>query len=238
MRMHWKITYVSAALGLLLPLPTAAQHHGVNIPCPAIVTTGEAIARAAPDRAFVNAVAEARARDPDTAQREAAKAMAAVHATLKGLGLVPEAIRTLHYALNPQYDHIKGRQTLRGYEARHAIEIRVDDLSRVGTIIEATVDAGATSIAGVRFGLQHRDELEREALRQAVADARARIDAVAASAGVAVERIWSVEQQRLPHPPPVPMMSARAGAAEDVAPPIAPGPIEVHETVTLTACIR
>jgi len=235
--MDAKRTRAFAALGLLIALPAGAQEREADAPCPAIVTSGEAVVRAAPDRAFVDLVAEARAREPEAAQREAANAMASVQAKLKSIGVSTEAIRTLRYDLQPEYDQVRGRQTLRGYVARNAIEVRLDDLSRVGTVIDAAVDAGATSITGVRFALQQRDKFEREALRQAVADARARADAAANGAGVAVERVWTVEEQRL-HAPPLPMMTVRAEGAEDVPTPIAPGPVEIRATVILTACIR
>jgi len=233
--MDAKRTRAFAALGLLIALPAGAQEREADAPCPAIVTSGEAVVRAAPDRAFVDLVAEARAREPEAAQREAANAMASVQAKLKSIGVSTEAIRTLRYDLQPEYDHVQGRQTLRGYVVRNAIEVRVDDLSRVGPVIDAAVQAGATSVSGIRFALKQRDELERQALTQAVADGRARVRAAAARAGVAVERIWSIEEQRL-HTP-VPMMSVRAEGARDVPTPIAPGPVEIRATVTLTACI-
>jgi uncharacterized protein YggE len=129
-----------------------------------------------------------------------------VHAKLNALGVPPEAVRTLHYDLQPEYDHVRGRQTLCGFVARDAIEVRLDDLSQVGTVVDAAVDAGATSIPGGRFALKQRDELERDALEQAVVDARARVEAAASAASVVIERIWTVEEQRLRPGPPVPVM--------------------------------
>ena len=227
-----------AAVFVLVANTAGAQQAPVKAPCPAIVTSGEAVVRAAPDRAFVTIIAEARAREPEAAQQQSATAMASVHAKLQALDIPTDAVRTVRYDLQPQYDYIKGRQTLRGYVATNAIEVRIDDLSRVGAIMDAAVDAGATSLGGVRFTLKERDELEREALKQAVADARAGIDAVASAAGVNVERIWSVDEERMRHGPPVPMMSVRPEAAQDAPTPVAPGPIEVHARVMLTACIR
>jgi uncharacterized protein YggE len=172
--------------------------------------------RAAPDRAFVTITTEARAREPEAAQQQSATAMASVQAKVKALDVPTDGIRTVHYDLQPQYDYIEGRQTLRGYVATNAIAVRIDDLSRVGAIVDAAVHAGATSVAGVRFALKERDEVEREALKQAVADARAKVDAAASAAGVTVERIWSVTEGRVWRAPPVPMMRVRAEAAEDV----------------------
>lgn len=106
---------------------------------------------------------EARTREPQSAQRQSANAMTAVLAKLKALGVSAEAIRTTHYDLQPEYDYIEGRRTLRGYLARNAVEVRIDDLAQVGAIIDAAVAAGATSVTGVRFDLKNEHDLERRA---------------------------------------------------------------------------
>jgi hypothetical protein len=226
-----------ALLVLLSATPIAAQERTANVPCPAITTAGKAVVRAAPDRAFVTVTTETRAREPGLAQRQSASAMSSVQAKLKSVGVPADGIRTVHYDLQPEYDYVNGRQTLRGYVARNAVEVRIDDLTEVGAMIDAAVGAGASAVTGVRFALDKQEELEREALTQAVANARARASAAAAAAGVSIERIWSVID-RLDDRPPVPMMTVRAEAARDVPTPIAPGPIELHATVMLTACIR
>jgi uncharacterized protein YggE len=236
--MEYKKSRWIGALFVFLSGPSSAQEETASAPCPAIMTAGEAVVRAAPDRAFVTVTAEARAREPESAQQQSANTMTSAQANLKELGVRAEAIRTLRYDLQPEYDYVKGRQTLRGYVARNAIEVRIDDLSQVGAIIDAGVDAGATSVTAVRFALKDQDELEREALKEAVTDARARADTTASGAGVSIERIWSIEEHRLPHRRPVPVMSIRAEATQDATTPVWPGPIQLFATVRLTACIQ
>lgn len=227
-----------AALFVALSGSSNAQESTPDVPCPAITARGEAVVRAEPNRAFVTITTEGRGRKPEAAQQQSATAMTSVQAKMKTLNTPTDAIRTVRYDVQPRYDYVKGRQTLRGYLATNAIEVRIDDLSRVGAIIDAAVDAGATFVTGVRFALKERDEVERQALKQAVADARAGVNAAASAAGVEVERIWSVEEERMRHAPPVPMMSVRAEAAQDAQTPVVPGPIEVHAMVTVTSCIR
>jgi uncharacterized protein YggE len=205
-----------------------------------IVTTGQAEVKRAPDRAWVSINAESRSKDPKEAQRLNVAAMNAVMEKLKGMNLAPDAIRTTAYDLTPEFDYANGRQTLRGYVARNAIEVRVDDVTRVGDVLGAAVGSGATSVGGLRFGLKDRDAAEREALRLAVADARARADAAAAGAGVQIARIQRIEEQRMSGPePPRPMMRMAAESlAADAGPPITPGTVEIRAMVTLTAVIR
>jgi uncharacterized protein len=207
---------------------------------PVVVTMGEGIVNTVPDRAWVTISAESRAAGPREAQKLNAQAMAAVMQKIKALGLPDEAIRTRAYDLQPEFDYKDGRQNLRGYVARNSIEVRLDDIGRVGEVIDVAVSSGATNVSGVRFDLKDRDAVEREALRRAVADARARAEAAAAGAGMALGGVLRIDEQRGFTPPPAPMM-ARMGVAEmaaDAAPPISPGEYQVRVLVTLTAALK
>ena len=123
-----------------------------------VVTMGEGIVKRAPDRAWVTIAAESRAKTPAEVQKLNADAMSAVMQKLKGVGLPAEAIRTAAYELRPEFDYANNRQTLRGYVARNAVEVRVDDLPKLGEVLDVAVGAGATSVSGIRFDLKDRAE--------------------------------------------------------------------------------
>ena len=230
------------SLTVLLALPVApawAQTATSSSENPVIVTTGEAEIKRAPDRAWVAIRAESRAKDPKDAQRQNVDAMSAVMAKLKGMALGEDAIRTLSYELQPEFDYANGRQTLRGYVARNTIEVRLDDIAKVGDVLGATVGSGATSVGGLRFDLKNRESAEREALRLAVADARGRADAAAQGAGVKIDRIVRIEEIREPEIRPMPQMRTMAQeVAADASVPITPGTIEIRSHVRLTAAIK
>ena len=209
-------------------------------PQPAIVVSGEAVVQATPDRAFVTVSVESRDKNPGAAQKQTATAMDAVRKKLAQTGVKDDQIRTLAYDLQLEFDFDKGRQVPRGYVARDTIEVRLDDITLVGAVIDASVGAGATNIGGVRFDLKDRDTLEREALKKAVADGRARADAAAAGAGVTVASVLRIEEQRIFSPPPGPSPMMMRVAAAEAAPPtqIDAGQIEIRAHVTLTAALR
>jgi uncharacterized protein len=206
---------------------------------PVLVTSGDATLRVAPNRAFVHVGTEGRAPGARDAQRGEAEAMTAVRKQLRDAGLPDDAIRTLAYDLQQEFDYAGGKQTPRGFVARHTIEVRVDDVERLGDLLAKAVGSGAGQISGVRFDVKERDQLERQALKQAVEDARARADAAAAGAGATVAGIVRLEEQRVPEGPR-PMIAARGVAAEAMATPtpIAPGEIEIRATVTLTSSLK
>jgi uncharacterized protein len=227
---------VACVLGLAAPAPAQTTP-----PIPAIVTSGEAEVKRAPDRAWVAINAESRAKDPKAAQRANADAMAAVLNTLASGGISKDAIRTVAFDLQPEFDYANGRQTLRGYVARNSIEVRVDDVSRVGEVVAAAVGSGATSVGGLRFDLKDRISAEREALRLAVVDARTRADAAASGAGMTVDRVLKIEDHRATPQEPRPMMEMRmqmqaSAAAPDV--PVVAGTISIRAMVTLTVGVR
>jgi uncharacterized protein YggE len=227
------------ALVLAWSAPAGAQTPTTASEPPVVVAVGQGIVKRAPDQAWVTIAAESRAKTPGEAQKLNAEAMSAVMQKLKGVGLPADAIQTTAYELRPEFDYANNRQTLRGYVARNAIEVRVDDLPKLGQVLDVSVGAGATSVSGIRFDLKDRPGVEQIALQRAVADARAQADAAAQAAGMKVDRVLRIEVHREgPIPPPRPMMAMRAEMAASGEPPIAPGELEVKATVTMTAGIR
>jgi uncharacterized protein YggE len=226
---------------LLLTLaaaPALAQDR-LDPDVPTITTTGEAVLRRAPDRAFVVAAVESRARNPREAQEQNAKAMTAVQHRITSMGIPKDAVRTLGYNIQQEVDFVNGRRVPRGYVARNAVEVRVDALERLGDLLDAVVEAGATNVSGVRFDLRERGSAEREALRLAVVDARARAEAAAAGAGRSIDKVLRIEDTRADGPRPMafPMMANRE-AQSDAGTPVEPGEIEITAHATLTVSIR
>jgi uncharacterized protein YggE len=227
------------AVVTLAAVPAGAQTPPTQPEGPVVTTLGEASVKRTPDRAWVTVAAESRAKTPREAQAANSTAMSAVLAKLKASGLPPDAMRTIGYDLQPEFDYANNKQTLRGYVARNSVEVRVDDLAKLGELLEGVVGAGATNVSGVRFDVKDRDAAEREALNKAVADARARADAAASGAGLKVERVLRIQEQRaMPPPEPRMAMMREAMAVTSGAPPVVPGEIEIRASVTLTAAVR
>jgi uncharacterized protein YggE len=222
------------------PAPASAQTPSTSAAEPSVVvTTGQGVIKRAPDQAWVTIAAESRAKTPAEVQKLNADAMSAVLAKLKAVGLPAEAIQTSAYELRPEFDYANNRQTLRGYVARNALEVRVDDLPKLGQVLDVAVAAGATQVSGIRFDLKDRTGAAQTALQRAVADARAQAETAAQAAGLKVDRVVRLEVQREMISPPRPMMMAmRAEMAASAEPPVAPGELEVRAVVTLTTAVK
>jgi uncharacterized protein YggE len=234
---------IHRVIGLILcltPSAAIAQQQPPQPAEPVVVTVGEGIVQAVPDRAWITIAAESRAGNPREAQQRNSEAMTPVINKLKGAGVPADAIRTIGYDLQYEWDYVNNRRVGRGYVARNTIEVRVDNIDRVGQYLEIAVGSGATSLGGIRFDLKDRARLEREALRLAVADARAKAEAAAAGAGRSIERIIRVDESPVGMPVPMPRMAVREAlqASDAVVPPISAGQTEIRAQVTVTAVLK
>jgi uncharacterized protein len=230
--------HIIFALALAVGVATSvAAQQEPNPSVPTIVTTGEATIHRVPDQAFVSVSVETRAKLPRDAQKQNADAMSAVQQKLTEAGIAKDAIRTTGYSIQQEFDFSNGRRVPRDYFARNGIEIRLDGVERAGEILDLVVQAGATSVLGVRFDVKDRTMLERDVLMHAVEDARARADSLAAGAGRTVDRVIRIDDTRQPRVVPQPMMM-RAQAADSAPTPVEPGLIEIHAQVTLTVSIK
>ena len=187
----------SALLAVSLASPVLAQTPGpAGAPLqPSIVTHGQAIVTARPDRAYVTIAAESRSKNSAEAQKQNAAAMAAVLQKLEQAGVPKDAIRTIGYVLQPEFDYANGRQTFRNYLARNTVEVRLDDIDRVGLAIDAAATGGRDD--------DHRHQVRRAQprgarTRRAASGGGRRAGARrcgGAGAGATVDRIVRIEEE-------------------------------------------
>ena len=222
---------------LILSATTFAQTSAAEPP--AIVVSGEGIVKATPDQAWVRIGAESRSKNSKDAQQRNAELMTAVQQKLASLGIPKEAIKTVGLDLQLEFDYQNGKQTPRGYVARNTIEVRVDDLAKLGNVLDAVVGSGATTIHGLRFDAKARQAIEQEALKVAVGSAMTKADAIAAGAKRGVDRILRIEETFSGGDGPRPMMErAVMMKMADTPTPIEAGEIEIRAQVRLTVAIK
>ena len=206
-----------------------------------VVAAGEGLVKRAPDQAFVTVSAESRSRLPREAQQENARVATALRTRLAAFSLPEGAVRTLSVDMQPEFDWANGKQTLRGYLAANVIEVRLDDVAKVGEVVDAVIAAGATRVTNVRFTLKDMPAAQQEALKLASAAALGRARAMAEGVGRHVDRVLRLDEtgSDVSQPPrPLPMMRAMAADAAPPETPVTAGEVEVRVTVTLHAVLR
>jgi len=220
---------------ILVSAPAGAQ---TTADVPAVVVSGEGVVKATPDQAWVRIGVESRSKNSKEAQQQNADVMTAVQQKLASLGISKDAIKTVGIDLQLEFDYRDGKQTPRGYVARNTIEVRIDDLAKVGNVLDAVVGSGATTIHGLRFDVKARETIEREALTSAVGNAMAKANAIAAGAKRGVDRILRIEETFTGGGPQPMMERAMMMRAADAPTPVEAGEIEIRAQVRLTVAIK
>ena len=203
-----------------------------------IRVTGDARVTAKPDRVQIDVGVTTRAAlSQDAASQNARESEAVLAAVRKAAG--PTAVlRTISYALTPNYRYHpkEGEPTIEGYTALNVVQVQLDDLTRIGAVIDAATQSGANRVQGIQFTLRDQDTIRAQALREAATRARAEVDVLAAALGVKVLRILSVEESS-PRFAPVRVYGGAARAMNAEAAPQTPvesGTLEVTADVTLS----
>lgn len=202
-----------------------------------IVVTGDGVVKATPNQARITIGAESRSKTSKDAQQRNAEAMSAVQQKLLAFGIAKDAIKTTAIDLQLEFDFTDGKQTPRGYVARNTVEVRVDELPKLGDILDVVVGAGATTIHSLQFDVKERDQLVAAALQAAVKNALSKAQAIASGSGRTIDRVIRIEE--LGGNEPVPMMRQFAMATRaEASTPVAPGELEIRAQVRLTAAIK
>ncbi|RLE97274.1 MAG: hypothetical protein DRJ57_04640 [Thermoprotei archaeon] len=144
-----------------------------------------------------------------------------------------EQIETVSYYLRPlrKYDRDKG-EVLVGYECIHLVKVQLEELDRVGEVIDAAVAAGANQVVSISFALKP-DTMERlklEAIKAAVMDAEAKARTVAEAAGLVLGPPISITVSESWAKPMIPEVRV-VGFSTPVMPP---EELSVTATVTIT----
>jgi uncharacterized protein YggE len=171
----------------------------------------------------------------EAARGEAAATMDAILRAVDGAGVARADVRTAMLSVQPRYDYRDGRApVLTGYEIANVVEVSVRDLSALGDVIDATLTAGATSMDALSFRLADPRPAEREARRQAMAEARSRADVLAEAAGVTVQGVSDIVEGQPVRPPGPVAKAERMALAADPGTPVEAGTLEVAVTVSVT----
>lgn len=204
-------------------------------PVSSIRVSADAKVSAQPDRAQIDIGVNTRAAKSQDAAAQNARTVQAVLDALRQA--VPAAtLKTSSYSLNPNYDyHNGGEPTVTGYTAMNVVQVTLDELPKIGNVIDAATQAGANHVQGVQFTLRSEDAVRASALRTAALKARAEADTLADALGLKVVRVLAVEETAA-HVTPLfrPAMRAATLSSAPVSTPVEAGSLDVTADVTLT----
>lgn len=211
----------------------AAQDSKDKLP-PSIRTSGEAVVTAKPDRAQIDIGVVTQADTSQAAVAQNAQKLEATLARLRQLLKNTADIKTISYNVSPNYRYPKegGEPTITGYTAQNIVRVTLDDLTRIGNVIDTATQSGANRVQNLQFRLKDEATVQAQALRLAAIQARTKAQALASALGLQIRRVLSVVESGSPISPVLDVAYARVGEASQT--PIEPGTIEVRASVSFT----
>ncbi len=159
---------------------------------PTISVSGEGVVEVAPDRATISLGVVNRDKDAAKVQADNSRIANNIIKAVTSLGIDKKNIRTGNYSFHQFYRQDNNRRIADGYEANNTVTVIVDDLNLVGKIIDAALANGANNVDSLEFGVRNKNNLQNDAIRLAVRDARAKAEVVAAELGKKIVGVLSV----------------------------------------------
>ncbi len=229
---------LAALVTLLTPRAFAQNANDASTQAPTLTVAGHAELSVDPDRAVVRLGVNAEGPDAAAAQDQVNRAMQAILEAMQGLAIPDRAIRTEQLWLNPVYagsrprpDGTSDEPRIVGYRAGNVVSIQLDELARIGNVIDAGIRAGANQLQGVSFHVRDSEAARNLALQQATRNARAQADAIASAMNMRIVGVIDVIVGGADVRP----MAVRDARMEMMAStPVQPGQVDVAGSVTVT----
>ena len=228
-------TLVTAAIAAsLVLLGTVAQAQQSNLRT--VTVNGQGEVRAEPDRATVTLGVESRKPKLEDARAEVAKTVDAVLKLTRELKIDQKLVRSTRINVQPEYNWGNGQpneRTLIGYYVARQVEVELQDLEKLGQLLERSTDLGVNQMGDPRLDSSKRQTLVREALAKAVADARQNAEVIAKAAGATLGRARTISANAEYAPPAMPMVRAMAMEAKQAGAPYQSGEMTFNATVNV-----
>jgi len=222
-----------AMVAFTAAVPVQAQQPAQRPPLPAarIVVTGTGSITVPPDYAEIASGVTTQAKTAKEASDANTRAMTALNAALKNQGIAANDIQTLRFSVSPVYGppQQNAPPKLVGFSVANELGIKVREIGKVGEILDALIQAGATDSGSVQFLHSNPSQVLDRAREAALADARRKAEIYARGAGIKLGSVaWITEVPSGGSPAPLTRMYAASGGV-----PIAPGADTLQVQITV-----
>jgi uncharacterized protein YggE len=206
--------------------PSGAQSAGADTSPGGITVLGTGSANLTPDRASFAFGSVSQAATANAALAASSQSVARVIAALRKAGIAQADIQTSEVSLSPRMND-KGDQIV-GYTASNTVTATIKKIGDAGDVVDAAVGAGANQVFGPNLLAADQDAAYRNALKGALADARAKAETLAAASNSALGKITAIVEGGGAMPMPLGV------GAKDSSVPIEPGTQKIEATVSVT----
>ncbi|WP_425374191.1 SIMPL domain-containing protein [Neorhizobium lilium] len=211
---------------------------------PMIIVAGQGEASVAPDMAFLSLAVVRNAKTADAALSANSAAMKDVLASLRNAGVAERDIQTSNFSIQPQYRQTEPKNgaappppEVVGYEVSNSVSVKVRDLAKLGSLIDASVKLGVNQGGQISFTNDKPDAVLADARKAAVANAVAKAKTLAEAAGVKLGRVLQINEDT-PMAMPAPMMRMLVAKQMEDSVPVAGGENSYSVTVNVTFALE
>jgi len=214
------------AVGLLAACSPADSPDGSN-PARTINVNGTGRVTIVPDIATINIGVRTESEVVTDALDENSAKANMISDVLQDLGVAEEDIQTSNFNVFPsdQYNPMTGQVEGRTFVVENTVNVTVRDLTTLGDVLSAVVNAGANSIYGITFDVDNREDAIAEARKLAIEDAQAKAEAIAEEAGVELGELITINVSS--GSTPIPYYDTRGSAYAAAEVPIAAGTLTI-----------
>ncbi|MGF6948483.1 uncharacterized protein YggE [Neobacillus sp. B4I6] len=151
-----------------------------------IKVSGEGEMAIQPDSASVNLGIITESKQVITAQQQNSHEVTKVIDSLISLGITKNNIQTFDYRIESDYDYDQGKQIFRGYKITHILQVKIEDLSIVGKVVDTAVQNGVNYVSNVQFTVKDKESFYKQVLVMAVNNAIERAKTIAGTLNVSL----------------------------------------------------
>lgn len=196
--------------------------------------SGEGKVTVTPDVASVSVGIRSQGQTVKSAQEQINSVINKVSEAVKGLDIDKKDIRTTNYSIYPDYDYSGSSQKIKGYTALTTLSVKIRDIDKVNSVIDAATANGANEVSGVSFEVDDKEKAENEAREKAVDEAKKKAENAAKIAGFKLGRIINYSENLGGFPRPIPLPMGAELKAQGTPTQVEPGSSEIRITVTLS----
>lgn len=159
-----------------------------------ITITGEGKVTAVPDIGQITVTIQTEKKDVKDAQEENISQFNELVKALKKEGIDEKDLKTTNYSVSPRYDWDEGERTLKGYEVRQSLQVKIRDLDNSGDVISIASQNGVNQVSGLNFTIDEPEEYRQEAREEALENAREKAESLAKLMGVSLGKVVSFSE--------------------------------------------
>jgi uncharacterized protein len=204
-----------------------------QVPQRTITVSGTGKVTLTPDIAYVSIGVQTQDASATTAMEANNTKAQAIIAAIKAAGVEDKDIQTTNFSIYPQQQYDKdGNMTGILYVVNNTVYLTARDLTKLGGLLDATVQSGANTINSISFDVADKTAALSQARLAAVTDAAKQANELTSAAGVSLDDVQTISY----YDTSAPITVQYARAAMDVAGgsvPIQSGSMDITTTVTI-----